>query len=79
LNRNQRHGHIVGGQGNDALGIVGSAGRVSELQGSFDQSAVDSDALGRFRIFLQEGFEIADQGGAIVAGTVDGLLEFFVA
>ena len=78
LNRDDFHRDVIGIERDDALGIVHRARVVAQLKARFHQRAVDARALRSFGIFLEEGFEIADERGAIVTGAVDGLLEFFV-
>jgi hypothetical protein len=50
---------------------------VSQLEAGFHERAIDLRALLRLRIDLEEILEVVDERGAVVAGTVDGLLKSF--
>src|SRR5208283_1227260 len=78
LNREDRHGSVFRVQGHNAFGVFRGAGKIAQLQARFNDGAIDLRALAGFRIFLQEGVQIADHRGAVVAGVSDGFLEFRV-
>ena len=75
LNREHGRGHIFGSKGDDALGIVGSANGIAKLETGFDKSAVNLWTLAGLGVILEEFFEVADQGGAVVAGAINGHLQ----
>jgi len=75
LNGEKRDGHIFGSERDDAFGVRGGFGSIAELEAGFDEGAEDLRAFRGLRIFLQIDFEIADEGGAVVTGGFDGLLE----
>ena len=75
LNREHGHGHIVGTQCHDAFGVFGGAPVVAQLQAGFHQCAVNAHTLLRFRIFLQESFEVAHQSRAVISCGINGSLK----
>jgi len=76
LDGEKSDGHVFGGQRDDALGVGGGFGSIAKLEAGFDEGAEDLRAFGGLRIFLEIFLEIADEGGAVVAGGFDSLLEF---
>jgi len=76
LDGEKSDGHVFGSERDDAFGVGGGFGSIAELETGFDESAEDLGAFGGLRIFLKIDFEIADESSAVVAGGLDGLLEF---
>ena len=75
LNREHCHGHVFGSKGDDAFCIVGSASGIAKLETGFDKSAVNLRTLAGLGVILEEFFEVADHGGAVVTGAFDGNLQ----